>query len=365
MLTVDEYIRIREMVLVDGLSQRETARRLGCSRKTVRKVLKEILPPGYRRKTQPKRGVIDPVRAYIDAWLEADQQRPRKQRHTAQRIYQRLQDEYGFSGHPATVRRYVARWQATSKEVYFPLVFAPGEEAQVDWGEARAILGGIECKVLLFCMRLCHSTASFVRAYWKQDQVSLLDAMARAFAYFGGVPRQCAFDNMKSAVITVGRGRARVLTPKFKELLCHYLFQARFCNVASGNEKGHVENLVKHAQRTFMTPLPTGADLAALNVHLQAECEQDLDRSVVARQGRTRRDLLQEEQSFLRPLESRPFAACLRWSTLATQQSLVRFENNDYSVPVRWAHHQITGHAYVARIELHVADECVATHDRC
>ena len=365
MLTVDEYIRIREMVLVDGLSQREVARRLGHSRKTIRKVLKEITPPGYPRKRKPKLPAIDPVRGYIDAWLARDKTRPRKQRHTAQRIYDRLKDEHQYKGSASAVRRYVAYKLSTSGEVYYPLVFTPGEEAQVDWGEARVIISGVERKVMLFCMRLCHSTASFGRAYWKQDQGSLLDGLSRAFVCFGGGPQRCAFDNLKSAVITVGRGQERELTRKFKELVSHYLFKTRFCNVAAGNEKGHVENLVKHAQRTFMTPLPECADLGALNVHLETECEKDLDRVVAARKGKIRRELLVEEQACLRPLEKRPFAACLRRSTLATQQALVRFEGNDYSVPVRWAHHQVTVHGYVDRVELHVASERVAVHERC
>ena len=205
MLTVDQYYRIREKVLRDGTSRREAARLPGHSRKTVKKALENPVPPGYRRKAPVRRPVLEPYVALIDAWLEMDSRKPRKQRHTAQRIYERLRDEYGFTGHPSTVRRYVASRKASGGEVYFPLAFEPGEEAQVDWGHAVCVLGGVETMVNLFCMRLCYSKASYVRAYVRENQESLLDGHVRAFEYFGGVPRRCAYDNLKSAV--KGRGK--------------------------------------------------------------------------------------------------------------------------------------------------------------
>jgi transposase len=363
MLTVDDYERIRRLVLVDGLSQRAAARRLGHSRKTVRKALEHSCPPGYRRRAPAARPVIDPVREIIDTWIEQDRRRPRKQRHTGTRIYERLRDEYGFTGSVSAVRRYIARKKANSGEVFFPLQFAPGEEAQVDWGEARCVIGGVERKVQLFCMRLCHSTASFVRAYERQNQESLLDGHVRAFRFFGGVPRRCAYDNMKVAVISVGKGQDRRLTERFRRLRSHYLFRTRFCNVASAHEKGHVENLVRLTQRRFMTPVPEVASLAQLNEHLLGECERDQDRPARRHSG-SRRELLKEETARMLPLPGADFPACREDSTFATKQSLVRFDSNDYSVPVRWAHHPVVVKGFVERVELYVQDRLVATHRR-
>jgi len=363
MLRVDDYERIRRLVIVDGASQRDAARQLRHSRKTITKALQHSVPPGYRRSRPVVRPVIDPVVHIIDAWLEGDKQRPPKQRHTAQRVFERLRDEYGFSGSASAVRRYVAHKKATSGEVFFALEFDPGEEAQVDWGQARCVIGGAERKVCLFCMRLCHSTASFVRAYERENQESLLDGHVRAFAFFGGVPRRCAYDNMKTAVLSVGKGRQRRLTEKFRELRSHYLFQTRFCNVARAHEKGHVENLVQRSQRRFMTPLPEVASLEELNDHLLRECERDLDEGARTR-GPTRRELLEGEREGMLPVPEAPFAACRQESTFATKQALVRFDTNDYSVPVRWAYHQVVVKGFVDRVELYAGAERAAVHAR-
>jgi len=363
MLTVDNYEVIRRAVLVDGASQRAAARRLGHSRKTIKKALQHSTPPGYQRTEPVRRPAIDPARHIIDAWLEDDTQRPRKQRHTGQRIFERLRDEYGFGGSASAVRRYVAHKKATSGEVFFPLVFDPGQEAQVDWGEARCVIGGAERKVFLFCMRLCHSTASYVRAYERENQESLLDGHVRGFGFFGGVARRCAYDNLKSVVISAGKGQDRRLTRKFRELTSHYLFQTRLCNVACAHEKGHVENLVQRSQRLFMTPLPEVASLDELNEHLLKECERDLDEQARPHSP-TRRELLAAERERMLTLPAAPFAACRQESTFATKQALVRFDTNDYSVPVRWAYHQVVLKGFVDRVEVYATDERLAVHER-
>jgi transposase len=363
MLKVDQIELIRRKVLVDGQSIRETAKELGHSRGTVTKALEDSSPRQYKR-TQPVRHpVLEDFIPIIDALLETNSSRPRKQRLQGSRIYQILCEDYEFTGSVSAVRRYVAKAKATSGEKYFPLAFDPGEEGQVDWGEARCVIGGVERKVLLFCVRLCHSTASYVRAYERQNMESLLDGHVRAFAFFGGVPRCMAYDNLKTVVISVGRGQDRRLTQSFKELRAHFLFTTRFCNVAAGNEKGHVENLVKHAQRTFMTPLPGVSDLDSLNAYLEKECEKDLDRLVESKR-KTRRALWAEEKPALLPIPRQGFDACRRKGALADKQSLVRFDNVLYSVPVRWAHHHVSIKGFVDRVEIFHEDELIARHKR-
>jgi len=363
MLDVADYERIRRRVRIEGKTQRQAADELGHSRNTISKALTHSSPPGYRRKNPPPRPALDPFLALIDAWVEADRSQSRKQRHTGTRIYERLRDEYGFTGSVSAVRRYLAQRKQTQGEVFFPLQFDAGQEGQVDWGQAWCLINGVERKVFLFCLRLCYSHVSYVRAYFQESQECFLDGHVHAFAFFGGVPRQLAYDNLKSAVITVGPGQDRRLNRHFVALRSHYLFETRFCNVASGNEKGHVENLVKHSQRTFMTPLPTVASLDALNDHLEAQCRNELDKKAPRREE-ARGLLLEEERVRFLELPATPFSACRQQSTFASKQSTVRFDTNDYSLPVRWAHHPVQVKGFVDRIEIWTQEQSVAIHPR-
>lgn len=233
----------------------------------------------------------------------------------------------------------------------------------MDWGEAWCLINSVEQKVFLFCLRLCYSSVSYVRAYLQESLECFLDGHVHSFAFLDGVPRRLAYDNLKSAVITVGQGQDRRLNRQFVALRSHYLFETRFCNVASGNEKGHVENLVKHSQRTFMTPLPCVSSLEALNAHLEAQCRKELDKPAPRREE-TRGALLEEERAHFLELPPTSFAACRQQSTFASKQSTVRFDTNDYSLPVRWAHHPVHVKGFVDRVEIWTQQQCVAIHPR-
>jgi hypothetical protein len=244
--------------------------------------------------------------------------------------------------------------------------FAPGEEAQVDWHEGWVVVGGEMRKVEFFCMRLCHSKASFVRAYERADLVSFLDGHVHAFAYFRGVPRRLAYDNLKSAVVQVKHGRDRRLNRRFLELRSWYVFESRFCTPGRGNEKGDVENLAKRSERTYLTPVPEVASLAQLNEHLLRQCEKDLDRAGPRPHGdRTRAQLLEEERRALHALPESRFEACGRISTTIDKRSLVTVDTNSYSAPVRWAHHAVQVKVFVDRVELWCQQQQVASHARC
>jgi transposase len=365
MLTVDHYELIRRKHFVDGMSGRAIAQELGHCRKTVAKALANETPPGYRRRQAVACPVMDPVAGLVEAWLEQDKTRPRKQRHTAQRIYERLRDDHEFTGDPSTVRRYVAKLKATGKEVYMPLAFDPGEEAQVDWHSGWIVENGVERKAQFFCMRLCYSKASFVIAYEHADLVSFLDGHVKAFEYFQGVPRRLAYDNLKSAVIYVGKGKDRVLNETFRKLRCHYLFDTRFCNVARGNEKGDVENLAKRSERTYLTPLPEVSSLVELNDHLEASCQKDLQLpGPRPHQDRRRGELLAEERRSFLPLPSTTFEACELINTTIDKRSLVTVKTNCYSAPTRWAHHPVQVKLFVDAVELWCEHQRVARHRR-
>jgi len=369
MLSLDHYELIRRRHLIDGLSIRKISRSLGHSRKTIRKALSHATPPGYRREQPAASPVMEPMAKIVDAWLEQDHDRPPKQRHTAQRVYERLRDEHDFKGSSSTVRRYMQKRKTIKREVFLPLRFDPGEEGQVDWHTGWIIVNGVQRKAQFFCMRLCYSKASFVMAYEHADLVSFLDGHVRAFEYFGGVPMRLAYDNLKSAVTRVGKGKDRILNETFKKLRCHYLFQTRFCNVARGNEKGDVENLAKRSERTYLTPLPEVTSLAELNNHLLTCCRKDLQLPAPAAghqdKSRTRGDLLNEEQPLFIELQPTHFEACDTIRTDIDKRSLVTVQTNRYSAPVRWAHHAVTIKVFVDSVELWCEYQRVAVHKRC
>ena len=192
MYRVELYARVRRACHVEGVSIREATRVFGLDRKTVRKMLAFSVPPGYRRTGRPRRRKLDPLTGIIDRILEEDRSRPAKQRHTAKRIFERLRDEHGFTGGYTIVKDYVRERGVRSREMFVPLVHEPGH-AQVDFGEARAVIGGVARKVHFFAFDLPHSDASFVRAYPAETSEAFCDGHVAAFAFFGGVPRSVLY----------------------------------------------------------------------------------------------------------------------------------------------------------------------------
>ena len=234
---------------------RAIARETGFHRLTVKRIVSEGGPPEYSRPPTSQRPVLDPYTAIIDEMLKQDILAPRKQRHTAQRVFNRLKEEHDYPGGYTQVRLYVAQARARQKEAYIPLEFGPGE-AQVDWGEAVAFDETRESsksastqfrKVFLFVMTLPFSDARFVAAFPRQTQEFFFEGHRLAFQFFSGVPRRIVYDNLSSAVTKVLRGRRRDLNKTFQEFCERHVFEPAFCNVARGNEKGHVENGVKWA----------------------------------------------------------------------------------------------------------------------
>ena len=208
------YARVRHACHIEGLSQREAARRFGIDPNTVAKMLRHAVPPGYRRTKPPPRPRLDTYTGIIDAILEADRSAPPKQRHTAKRIFDRLRAEHGFAGGYTIVKDYVRERRASAREMFVPLAHPPGH-AQVDFGEAVAVIGGERRKIHVFCLDLPHSDAGFVKAYPAERSEAFLDGHDAAFAFLGGVPRSILYDNTRLAVArlpgdgTRQRARAR------------------------------------------------------------------------------------------------------------------------------------------------------------
>src|SRR5919107_4029097 len=293
--------------------------------------------------------------------LRDDKQAPRKQRHTARRIYQRLRDE-GYQGGYTVIKEVVRDLRLKGREVFVPLVRRPGE-AQVDFGEAVIKAAGQLRKVAFLVMALPHSDGFFVRAYDRECTETFWDGHVRAFDFFGGVPRRITYDNSRVMVARIIGPRQRELTRGFLQLESHYLFDHHFCRVERPNEKGIVEGTVKFARLNFLVPVPQVRDLDELNGYLLGRCRDDLDRRLRGHAA-TKRVLLEEDRAAFPPLPAAPFDACRKESTTASSLSLVRFDDNDYSVPVRWAHHPIVVRAYADRVVLCHAGREVAEHRR-
>jgi transposase len=339
MFSVELYGRVRHACHVEGLSQREAARRFGIHRSTVRKMLAFSVPPGYRRTKPPVRPKLDAFTATIDAILEADRAAPPKQRHTARRIWQRLRDEHGFAGGYTTVKDYVRERRRRAREVFVPLAHPPGH-AQVDFGEAVAVIGGERRKVHLFCLDLPHSDACFLKAYPAERIEAFLDGHVAAFAFLGGVPRSILYDNTKLAVARILGGGERQRTRAFAELQSHYLFLDRFGRPGKGNDKGKVEGLVGYARRNFLVPIPTAASFAELNARLERHC---LDRLSDRLRGHAESigERLGRDLDALQPRPPVPYDACDRRPARASSLSLVRYDRNDYSVPTAYGHRPV------------------------
>src|SRR5512142_2133604 len=252
---MEKWAEIRRRVLVDGLSRRAACREYGIHWKTLRKILTHAEPPGYRR-TLPKRpSILEPLLPVIHQILRADRTAPRKQRHTAVRIYRRLRDEHGYRGGLTVVKGAVRAWRRSHAEVFVPLAHPPGE-AQVDFGEAEVTLDGQATKVAVFVMTPPYSDAIFVCAFPRECTEAFLEGHVRAFDFFGGVPRRVSSDNSRIAVARITGSRDRQVTDAFLTLKSYHLFESHFCLVRRPNEKGHVETLIGYARRNFLVPVP-------------------------------------------------------------------------------------------------------------
>ena len=346
--------------MVDGMSTREASRVFGLHRDTVRKMLAYSVPPGYRRRQPPRRPKIGPYTGVIDRILEDDLNLPRKQRHTAKRIYDRLRDEYGFDGRYTIVKDYVREHRRRTREMFVPLVHPPGH-AQCDFGEALAVIGGVKRKVHFFVLDLPHSDAMFVRAYPAETTEAFCDGHVSAFSFLGGVPQSIVYDNTRLAVARIlGDGRRR-RTRVFTELQSHYLFEDRFGRPGKGNDKGKVEGM--GTRRNFLVPIPSFESFDALNAHLEERC---LERMEAKLRGHTETigERMVGDLDALLPLPAVPYDPSDRRLTRVSSLSLVRYRTNDYSVPVAYGHREVLVRGYVDEVVVSCGADVIARHRR-
>jgi len=360
---MEDWTDIRRAVLVDGISKRQACRQFGIHWATLRRILAHSSPPGYQRVSKSDRPVIAPWLGRLRELIQANRDMPRKQRYTVKRMWQVLCDE-GFGGGYTTVKDAVRQLRRQApKEVFMPLTQPPGE-AQVDFGYALAHIGGRLTKVAFFVMSLIHSDAMFVMAFPRECTEAFGEAHVSAFTFFGFVPIRITYDNTKVAVSKILGAHERKLTVGFGRLVGHHLFTPHFCRVRRANEKGVVEGSVRYVRQNFFVPVPQVADYAELNAHLRSCCQSDMNRKL---RGKTlsKRQLLEEDKVASLALPTDRFDPRRQESTTATSESLVRFNTNDYSVPVAYGHRPVVLKASVDTVFLYHGDKEIARHRRC
>jgi transposase len=366
---VELFEQIRRDRDREGLSIRALAARHGVHRRAVRQALVSPLPPSKRTPSSRPAPKLGAYRALIDGWLEADREAPRKQRHTAKRIWARLVDEHGADVAETTVRDYVrARKRAMGwpvGEVFVPQVHAPGAQAEVDWGEAQVDLAGVRTTVHLFFMRASFSGAAFCQASLAETQQAFLELHVEAFDWFGGVFERIRFDNLTSAVKQVLKGRRRAETDRFVALRSHYLFASEFTTpgLDGAHEKGGVEGEVGRFRRNHLVPVPAVGDLGELNALLLGGCEVDLRRRIVGR-AETVGEAWTTEQPLLRALPAEPFDATETAAPRVDAKSLVTVRQNRYSVPVALAGLKVHARIGAREITISHGGAVVARHER-
>src|SRR5271165_4247804 len=324
---------IRRWALRDRLSIREIARRTGLSRNTIRKYLRgDAVEPVFKLPERPSK--LDAFAEKLSAWLKLESGRPRKQQRTVKQLHAELA-ALGFEGSYGRVAAFARSWkerrhqeqQTTGRGVFIPLVFQPGEALQFDWSEDWAVIGGERMKLQAAHFKLCYSRAFFIRAYPLQTHEMLFDAHYHAFRVLGGVPRRGIYDNMRTAVDRVGVGKERQINARFSAMASHYLFDAEFCNPASGWEKGQVEKNVQDSRHRLWQPAPRFPALDALNDWLEQRCKELWRAIPHGGQPGTIAEVWESEVASLMP-SSRPFDGFVEYSKRVSPTCLVHLERN-------------------------------------
>src|SRR5229473_545523 len=320
MKRVELYGQVRRAVYVEGISRREGVRRFGIDPRTVAKMLVFSVPSGYRRSRPPARLKLDPFVGIIERILEEDKGQPAKQRHTSKRIFERLRDEHGYKSGITIVRAYVHEQRQRLREMFVPLRHDPGH-AQVDFGEAPAVIAGKECKIHFFAMDLPHSDACLVQAYPAETSEAFCQGHNASFEFFGGVPRSILYDNSK------------------------------------------VEGLVGYARRNFMVPIPHAASFAEFNAYLLECCRRRLNDRLRGHDDTIGERLVRDREALL-PLPLAPYDACEKKAARVNSLSLVRYRGNDYSVPTAYGHREVLVRGYVHEVVIACAADEIARHPR-
>jgi len=349
---------------------REIVRKTGIARNTIRKYLSNtVVEPKYPKRKTPSK--LDDYADKLRLWLKTETGKGRKQRRCVKELYRDLV-KLGFTGSYDRVAAFAKRWRQEQQELakaaghgtFIPLTFAPGEAFQFDWSEDWAVIAGVRTKLQIAHFKLSHSRAFFLRAYLLQTHEMLFDAHNHAFSIFGGVPSRGIYDNMKTAVDKVKRGKQRDINIRFTAMVSHYLFDAEFCNPASGWEKGQIEKNVQDSRHRIWNQLPAFESLDELNEWLQRRClllwseikhPEQKDRSIA--------DVYLDERAYMMALPH-PFDGFVEHTKRVSPTCLITFESNRYSVPASYANRPISVRVYADRLVFAAEAQVIAEHVR-
>jgi transposase len=362
MVKVDEYALIRRAHRVEKMSIRELARTFHHSKRKIREILREPEPKSYQRGPMPS--IIDPFKPVIDEILRADEDAPRKQRHTASKIFRRLRDEHSYPGGYNRIRLYLVSKGRTQRETFIPLDHEPGQRLEADFGHIHVDFPDGRRLVPVLMMTWGYSNCPFAIALPTERTEAILHGMVEAFAFFGCVAHEVWWDNPKTVAPQLFVGRERRLNDRYLALSSHYAFEPLFCMVRRPQEKPHVEGRVRHLQRDWATPVPKVQHLAELNVHLRACCVRDRDR---VQQGQTEtigQRFARESDNAL-SVSAGAFDPCISEPAKVDKYQMARFETNRYSVPRSAAFQAVTIKAYVERVDVVLGSQVIASHSRC
>ena len=362
MLTVDDYAKIR-LAHRDGMSIRAIARVFGHSRRKIRAVLAQPQPSAYTRTKPAPAPVLGSFHQTIDAILAADEDAPPKQRHTAMQIFRRLRDEHAYQGGYDQVRRYVGSQHRHRRETFIPLAHDPGQRLEADFGHIHVDFPDGRRLVPVLINAWAYSNYGFALALPTERTEAILAGMVAAFTFFGCVPREVWWDNPKTVVRLIFKGRERRPNDYYQALASHYTFEALFCMPARGNEKPHAETRVRVLQQQWATPVPVVADLDALNAHLRQRALAELNRTVAGYEESIGQRFARDRARAL-PLPAHCFDPCIQQPACVDKYQTVQFDKNHYSVPRGCAFRVVTVKGYVDRVEVADGHTVVARHSR-
>lgn len=361
--------KVRRMRFRQNKSVREIARATSLSRNTVRKYLRveEVQEPKYERKAAGTK--LAPYHAHVEAALAADSRRPKRERRTAKALLAEIR-ALGYQGGYTRLTDFIRQWRAgegqrVAARAYVPLSFELGEAYQFDWSEEALVVGGVYRKVQLAHMKLCASRAFFLAAYPSQGHEMLFDAHARCFAALG-IARRGIYDNMKTAVDKVAKGKGRTVNSRFAAMCAHYLVDADFCNVASGWEKGIVEKNVQDSRRRIWQDASRQrfGSFEELNAWLGARCRalwEELRHPEHA--SFSIAEVLEHERAQLMPM-TQPFDGYVEKPSRVSSTCLVAVARNRYSVPCELAGQMVSTRLYPTRVKVVAGDRLIADHLR-
>ena len=366
---MDVIGKVRRMKLRDKLSNSEIAKLTGLARNTVKKWLKapgdEI--PRYQRAVVE--GKLTAYKATLQQALKADSHRPKHARRDGRALFKQIQAQ-GYRGGYSAVTDFIRAWREQSSKgvgkAFVPLTFELGEAFQFDWSEEGLLVGGVYHQLQVAHLKLCASRAFWLVAYPSQGHEMLFDAHTRSFAALGGVARRGIYDNMKTAVDKVKKGKGRVVNARFAAMCSHYLFDADFCNVASGWEKGVVEKNVQDSRRRIWIEAGSRrfGSFAELNAWLGERCRAVwADTQHAEHTQFTVGEMLELERDHLMSMPE-PFDGYVEKLARVSSTCLVAVARNRYSVPCEWAGQMVSTRLYPGRVDVAAGDVLVASHAR-